>query len=197
MKSLNQLLLTGCVALFAAGCASSPSHFYTLDATAKRASAPDATYGVLVGPVLVPAAVERPQFVVTTAPNRVEVDEFNRWDAPLGGSIARVVSRNLGEQLGTLRVASAPMPSFGPAYHVAIRVEQFESVRGQGKSGGMARVNAAWSVSNPKDEFVASGVFALSEPATDDSFEALAAAHSRVLAKLSDAIAEAIRQAAK
>lgn len=196
MKHLKSFLLIGCVAVLAAGCASSPARFYTLNATAHRTTAPDANYGVIVGPVVLPAAVERPQFVVTTAPNRVEVEEFNRWAAPLGDSIARVVSLNLGEQLGTLRVASTPMPDFGPAYRVAIHVERFESVPGDGKQAGSAMMDAFWTVRGPKGENLVSGRFTLTESAPGNSFEALAAAHSRLLEKLSASIAVALTDVA-
>jgi len=196
MKYFKSLLMIGSLALLAAGCATSPSRFYTLNATAHRTVAPDATYGVIVGPVAMPAAVDRPQFVVMTAPNRVEVEEFNRWAAPLGDSIARVVSINLGEQLGTMRVASAPMPDFGPAYRVAIHVERFESVLGDGKQDGSAMLDAIWTVRGVNGENVVSGHFTLSEPAKGNSFEALAAAHSRLLEQLSAAIAVALTDVA-
>lgn len=197
MKYLNHLFLSGCLAVMAAGCASAPSHFYTLDATAKRAGAPTATYGVMVGPVFIPASVDRPQFVVKTMPNRVEFEEFNRWAAPLGESIAHVVSVNLSEQLNTARVVSAPLPGFGAAYHVTIRVERFESALGEDKQDGEALIDALWTVSGLKGEYVASGHFTQTEPAPGNSFDALAAAHSRALAKMSESIARAIEGAVK
>jgi uncharacterized protein len=59
-----------------------------------------------VGPVSVPAAVDRNQIVVTIGPNQVRLDEFNRWDAPLQSAIARVVVENLVAFLGTPRVGA-------------------------------------------------------------------------------------------
>ena len=56
----------------------------------------------MIGSVSVPATVDQPQFVVQVAANRVEVDEFNRWAAPLSDSIARAVAGDLAAQLGTL-----------------------------------------------------------------------------------------------
>ena len=54
----------------AAGCASSPvSRFYTLSAAAAPA-ATSSQLSVVVGPVSVPAVVDRPQIVVTTGPTR-------------------------------------------------------------------------------------------------------------------------------
>ena len=133
MKHLNQLLLAGCAALVFAGCASAPSKFYTLNATAARTEQPAASFGVLVGPVTVPTAVDRPQMVWTTGPNKVEIAEFNRWASPLADNIARAVAGDLGNQLGSLRVAVAPMPNFGPAYQVAIQVEQLSPIPAMAK----------------------------------------------------------------
>ena len=95
----------------------------------------------MVGPVSVPAAVDRPQFVVQVAPNRVDVDEFNRWAAPLNDAIAHVVAGDLVKLLGTPNVATAPMANFDPAYRVTIDVQRFESIRGQAalRRGGVDR----------------------------------------------------------
>jgi len=72
------------LAAIAAGCsATAPSRFYTLASTATAGNEPPARYAVIVGPVSVPASVDRPEFVVQVAPNRVEIEEFNRWAAPL------------------------------------------------------------------------------------------------------------------
>src|SRR5262249_4283927 len=101
----------------AAACRSTaPARFYTLDSTATADRRRGAGYSVAVGPVAVPAFVDRPQFVVQVAPNRVQVDEFNRWAAPLGDNIARAVAGDLAVLLGTPRVAATPLASFDPAY---------------------------------------------------------------------------------
>jgi len=116
------------VATAAAGCATNPARFYTLASTATADDAPVARYGVIVGPVSVPASVDRPELVVQVAPNRVELDEFNRWAAPLNESIARAVGGDLAVLLGTPDVAIAPLANFNPAYRVTINVQRFESV---------------------------------------------------------------------
>jgi len=193
MKHFNQLLLAGLFAGLLAGCASAPSKFYSLNATATREAAPTSAYGVVVGPVFVPTSVDRPQFVLTASPNRVEFEEFNRWDAPLAESIARVVSLNLGAMLGTTRVAAAPMPDFGPAYRVTIRVQRFESTLGTAGHPGSALLDALWSVRGQTGDDLVSGHTIASEPVAGASFDTLAAAHSRAITKVSDEIANAIR----
>ena len=83
------------VAVIAAGCASAPARFYTLNSTAKGDGTSTVNFAVAVGPVTLPAEVDRPQFTVQVTPNRVAVDEFNRWAAPLNENIARVVAGDL------------------------------------------------------------------------------------------------------
>ena len=92
--------------VLAAGCGSSPaSHFYTLSAAPPPSPAAAAVdLSVLVGPVSVPLAGDRPQIVVAVSPNQVSLDEFNRWASPLANNIARVVAENLAAMLGTPRV---------------------------------------------------------------------------------------------
>lgn len=55
-----------------------PSRFYSLDSTAAADGTPSTLAAVMGGPVTIPASVDQPEFVVQIAPNRVEVDEFNR-----------------------------------------------------------------------------------------------------------------------
>jgi uncharacterized lipoprotein YmbA len=173
-----------------AACASNNARFYTLDSTATEEAAPAATYAVAVGPVSVPASVDRPQFVVQVAPNRVVLDEFNRWAAPLDDSIARAVAGNLAVLLGTPRVVTAPLPpGFVPAYRVAINVQRFESVQGEGVT-----VEALWSVQRSGSGSARSGLTVAHEPLEGDRFDAFPAAHSRAFAKVSSDIAAAIRE---
>jgi uncharacterized lipoprotein YmbA len=144
----------------------------------------------MVGPVSIPAAVDRLQFVVRAAPNRVDIDEFNRWDAPLNDAIAQAVGGDLVRLLGTPNVAAAP--NFDPAYRVTIDVQRFESVLGQS-----ALVEAVWTVRRTAGGETRSGRTVAREAVQGDGFEALAAAHSRALAKMSGDIAIAIRAEAE
>jgi len=185
---ITHLFLITCVAALAAGCASAPSRFYTLNSTATGDGSPAAPCAVVVGPVSIPALVDRPQFTVQVAPNRVEVDEFNRWAEPLNQNIARVVAGDLAVLLGTSQVATVPLANFNPAYQVTINIQRFESVPGKS-----ALVEALWVVRKSAGGAAQSGRTLASEPVSGSGFDALAAAHSRALAKVSGDIAAAIR----
>ena len=71
---IANVILIALVAAVAASCASAPARFYNLDSTATPDGAPVTRDAVMVVSVSVPAAVDRPEFVVQTAPNRVDVD---------------------------------------------------------------------------------------------------------------------------
>jgi len=176
------------LAILGAGCSSTPpARFYTLSPTSTQAAAAS-ELSVAVGPVAVPAAVDRPQIVVSLGPNSVWLDEFNRWAAPLQDDIARVVAENLVAMLGTPRVARASQTvSAGFSYRAVIGVESFESVPGE-----MARLDAVWTVIRSTDAATQTGRTTVREQTTEKSYEALAAAHSRAVGKLSRDIADAV-----
>ena len=189
MRHRTALASVCALAVLATGCASTPpSRFYTLSA----ASGPAATssrISVAVGPVSVPAVVDRPQIVVDIGPNQVRLEEFNRWAAPLQNNIARVVADNLVLMLGTPRVTLAAQSLSADAdYRAAIEVQSFQSAPGEA-----AIVDAVWTVRRTKDGKTEPGRTTARETVQVKSYDALAAAHSRALARLSQDIAAAVR----
>jgi uncharacterized lipoprotein YmbA len=186
---IPRLLSIALIASVAAGCASSPTtRFYTLTSTASADGQPAVPGGILVGPVTIPSAVDQPQFVAQVAPNRVEIEEFERWAAPLQDSIGRVIAGDLAVLLATPDVAVAPFANFVPAYRVTISVQRFESA-----PGDSALIEAIWTVRKRAGDDTHSGRSVARESAPGKDFASLAAAHSRALAKVSADIAAAIR----
>jgi len=191
-RRIAQLISIALIAAAAAGCSTAPARFYSLASTATADGTPATSAAVMVGPVTIPASVDQPEFVVQVAPNRVEVDEFNRWVAPLNDAIARAVAGDLVVLLGTPEVATAQLANFTPDYRVTIDVQRFESIQ-----GGAALVEAVWTVRKTAGGETRSGRTVAREPVQGQGFDALAAAHSRAIAKLSADIAAAIRAEAE
>jgi len=175
--------------LVVTGCASTPAaHYYTLSAATEPAAA-SADLAVSVGPVSIPAEVDRPQLVVRTGPNRLRVEEFNLWAGPLQDTIGRIVAQNLVVLLGTPRVTlSSQVVSLAPGYRAGIEVQRFESALGEA-----ATLDAVWTVRRLPDGRVQTGRTTVREAVQENSYEALAAAHSRAVARLSQDIATAVR----
>jgi uncharacterized protein len=191
-RRIAQLIWIALAAAVVVGCSTSPSRFYSLASTATADGTPPTAATVMVGPVTIPAAVDQPEFVVQVAPNRVEVNEFNRWVSPLNDSIARVVAADLVVLLGTPDVANSQLANFIPDYRVTIDVQRFESIQGQA-----AVVEAVWTVRKTAGGEIRSGRSVAREPVQGQGFDALAAAHSQAIAKMSSDIATAIRAEAE
>ena len=176
------------LAVLGSACASKPSHFYTLESVATAGDAAPASYSVMVGPVTIPASVDRPEMVVQVAPNQVELLEFDRWASPLGDAITRAVAGDLANLLGTPRVATGPLGNFVPDYRVTLDVQRFDATRGQG-----VQFDAVWVVKTTATGKTRSGRTTSNEPARGTGYDALAGAYSRALAQLSEDVATAIR----
>lgn len=190
MRRIDLVAALCAAAAIAAGCTSAPARFYTLSpvATPAAPAAKPSTLAVVVGPVSIPAIVDQPQIVVTTGPNQVSLDEFNRWASPLADNIARVVAQDLVAILGTPRVSQFQQSlNLAGDYRVAIEVQGFESA-----PGDAATLNAAWNVRRTRDGRSENGRTSVREPAPAGGFDALAGAHSRALLQLSRDIAAAI-----
>jgi uncharacterized lipoprotein YmbA len=189
IRRLIAIATLGALIAFASGCGSTaPARFYTLTSTAP-AAATASDLSIVVGPVSVPGAVDRPQIVVSTGANRVGLDEFNRWAAPLQADISRTVAENLGALLGTARVTQFPQtPGADAEFRVAIEVQRFESTPGEA-----ALLDAVWAVRRAKDGKAETGRTRVREPVLQAGYDALVAAHSRAVARMSQDIAGAVR----
>jgi hypothetical protein len=184
------LIISGLMLMLTAGCASPPSRFYTLSSAGKApVLAPVSKLSIAVGPVSVPAAVDRPEIVVSTGANQVQLDEFNRWASPLQDEISRVVTENLVTMLGTGQVIqSPPSLSENATYRVAIEVQRFESVPGK-----YVRLDAVWTLRRTRNGKSTTGRTSVQEEVSEPDYGALAAAHSRAIARLSRDIADEVR----
>jgi uncharacterized protein len=187
MRNRNFVLAICALTAVSAGCSAARSNFYALSRSAEAAP-PGKRVSVAVGPVSIPAVVDRPQIVVRIGPNEVFLDEFHRWAAPLTDDIARVVAEDLATILGSTDVALFPRPA-GARYRVLVEVMSFDSVPGEA-----AALDAVWTVRAPQAGASRSGRTTTREPARESGYAGVVAAHSRALGTLSAEIAGAIRQ---
>jgi uncharacterized lipoprotein YmbA len=174
-----------------AGCAgTSPrTNFYTLspEAQAPRPASAQAGTRVAITQVGIPEMVDRPQLVVRTAPNRVEIADFHRWAEPLRRGIARALADDLAAQLGPGFVVTAgESVGAAPDARVAVDVQRFEAVM-----GGGVTVDALWSVRPAKGE-PRTGRSVIEERAQGGDHAAIAAAYSRALARVAQEISAAV-----
>lgn len=181
------LILIPCLLLFAA-CGGSYPSFYTLAPEGPSLTRDGMRVGV--GPVILVEYVDRQNLVVQTSPNMVEVAEHHQWAGDLDNSIARVISINLGRRLNTGNTRTYPwLRDSEIDYQVAVDIREF--IAG---ADGYAHLEATWRVYLlPARKLVATRAFTAKEPIVSEDFEAMVAAQSKLLGKLSEDIARGIR----
>lgn len=185
-------ILVVCLAVVMAGCSRSPRvTFYTLEpaAQAETAAAITAVTTVSVGPVTLPAVVDRPQLVLRVAANRVEILETQRWAEPLKSEIPRLIAENLGRLLGSNRVSSYLQHTGADAdYRVLVDIKRFES-----SPVGAVTVEAVWSLRRAAGGTPVTGHTQVSEPVGAAGYDPLVAAYGRALLAVSADLAREIR----
>jgi uncharacterized lipoprotein YmbA len=188
--AFTSLLLAGC------GGSTQRVEFYTLNPLSgmqAKANTPaaDQELSIGVGPVEIPEMLDRPQIVTRSGPNKLNIDEFNRWAGRLDENFARVLAQNISSLLGTDQVAVYPWQAdFKPRYRIPMKIRYFE-----GQWGKDVLLEAVWSVASQQRKQTNSvRKSVIKEPLSPEpDYEALVAAHSRAIAQLSREIVKEIQ----
>jgi len=180
------IILTAAVLL--AGCGQPNKSFYVLTATGPVPSGGGIAIGV--GPISLAEYIDRPNLVTQKEGNQLAVAEDHRWAGDLSASIARVVAADLGRDLKTGNIRTYPwMRDDEIRYQVTLDIRQLHS-----EADGYAVLEAGWrAYSLPERSLKASQTFTAREALDADGFNASVAAQSRLLGRLSENIATALR----
>lgn len=170
-----------------------PQQFYTLSSISHGTVAEKrpARIVVAIGPVLIPDIVDKPQILVRTGDNQIQLSERNRWAGSLKEDIIRVLAENLNVLLESEGVrAMTDEIAINPSFRISVVVNRFD-----GRPGESVLLNAVWTISDPgeKNEFFV-GTSIILELVGASDFESLVAAHSRALATLSRDIANELKK---
>jgi len=168
-----------------------PAKFYTLQPVQQSSmgrSLP-ADVSLAVGPVEIPAAVDRAEIVTRDAGNEVSFSQYHRWAGPLQQSIASVMAQNIGTLLGTERVTPFTRENiFQPTHRVVININRYDS-----QLSKEFLLNATWSVKDLKgNKLLLVQKSIIRESLASSTYEDLVAAQSKALAALSEEMAKAI-----
>jgi uncharacterized lipoprotein YmbA len=197
MMGSRAILALSALVLGLVGCAerTAPSRFFVLAPVAGPVAAPaqpgaeERPPSIGVGPVRLPAYVDRPQIVTRKSSDEIDLSEFNRWAEPLADSVPRTIAENLTALLPNDRIALFPWTGARALSHqVVIDVARFD-----GALGGTVSLDARWRILGPDRKDVRDGRFAANEPTAGPDYAALVAAMSRSLGALSREIAAALR----
>lgn len=184
--------LTSIAALLAACGSTPPIRHYSLGPVAAGPStAPVAVavdIGVVVGPVSLPAGIDRLQIVRTVEGARVDIADSHRWAGSLKDEIARRLAGDIARQTGIGRVVAWPQSTLAaPALTVPIDIQRFDA-----ESFERVTLEAVWTVRKAGRD-IAGRRFAASETVASPDYGALTAAHGRLVDALARDIAAALQ----
>lgn len=159
---LYSVLLTGCMMVKGAGPA--PRYFGLIageenarageivkpgEAVPRVIEKEEGRVSVIIGPVQIPAYLDRPQIVRIARGNRLQVSERNRWAEPLAEAIERVVAMDISRAAhGQFAVRSfslnTPLEG-GDGYRILINIYAFEQ-----RQNGDVILDLLWRLTSVK-----------------------------------------------
>jgi len=167
-----------------------PSNFYTLntvtDTTTGSAASRCEGLSVGVGPIIFPEYLQRPNIVTRVSPNKLAIDEFNRWGGSLQEDFERVFRMQLASVLSNKNIFPHPNnEDMAVDYRVSATVHQLD-----GRFGDSARLSGEWSLINTATRSVIiTDHISLTEPLPGNDYEQLAAVYSRLVINFSNTVA--------
>jgi len=181
--------------LFACAGGSKPSTFYMLRSMESPQeslySADAKAVSVLLGPITMPAYLDRNQMVSVTGKNEVALDEFNRWAESLRDSFYRVLLEDLSLLLKTPDIyAYDNSGSKNLDYQVTIDVTRFDCA-----PEGDAVLTVFWDVRGKDDsrpKINRKSIFREPVSSTGTGFSDMVDAQNETLTAFSREIASAI-----
>ena len=177
--------------LLAGGCGHSPAtQFFTLmPVRSDQPRSAAALNPVQVRVVHIPEMLDRPQRVVQSSPERLEIIEQQRWGAPLNDMVRRILTENLTARLPQGAVLAPEVPAPPMTHGIVVYIEEF-----QPEPAGRVVLDVSWSLVDGAGSQHATS--AATDPREMRRFEVTAAndpdaqvaAMSRLLGQLADAI---------
>ncbi len=183
----------GTAALLLAFCLSacgSKQEYYRLSAEpAAAAQGKNSSISLGVGPISLPAYIDRSELVFQSGTNEFQIPPNVSWAGSLQASIASVLAGDLQELLGAREVLTFPWPA-GRAPHrrVALDIRQFHGI-----SGSDAILDVSWRIEDAGGSALSHGNGSFHEPIHGDGYAAVVAAESRLLSQCAAAITRSLR----
>lgn len=137
------------VCLIINSCAGTPpTRFYILESTAPNISEPAPenrkVTAVGIGPLTLPAVLNRKQIVTRGHDHTVLIAELDQWAAPLKDTIAEVIRQDLSKLSPDMTFRAYPWSAFGGVdYRLVVDISRFDS-----EPGVVANLTADWAIIN-------------------------------------------------
>ena len=195
MRMASVTICAGMLILSACGGRTPPAKFYTLQPIEQSAVGKilPGDMALAIGPVAIPAEVDRPEIVIREADNQISFSDYQRWAAPLRSGIASVIAQNVASLLDTEQVAPFNREHIlQPTHRVVININRYDS-----RLAKEFLIDATWSIKALKgNKLLLIKNTTVRETLASAKYEELVAAQSKALAALSTIMAEAVLELA-
>lgn len=192
MRRRRDILLWAALACALADCGASPkTHYFTLAAApAAESKQVSISRPVTVAAVHVPPSLDRRSMVRRTSETTVDVSGEDRWTAPLGDMMQRVLSQDLAARLPRDKVILPDAPAPPHTAQIVVTVVQFGP-----DASGRTVLEGGWSLLEgaPARPVLRRDVALRTDREARDA-EDQAAAMSQLLGQLATGIAAALAE---
>jgi uncharacterized lipoprotein YmbA len=191
---ISHWLLAGSLLLLSACASTPPTNFYVLEPLSEPSAPTTGTARKLqigVGPISIPALIERQKIVTRTAANSIEIAEFHQWASPLKENITQVLAHDLSLLMPDNIVRSYPWGAFGSVdYRIIVEVVRFDT-----QPGKSANLEASWAIMNEKNhQILTQGRSKIERPLSDTSYAGTVNALSALLGEFSRELSLALAE---
>jgi uncharacterized lipoprotein YmbA len=190
---LNQFILL-CLSLLLSACAATPAtNFYVLEAKSP-VSIPTGNGKkrlIGIGPLTIPALLERRQIITRKDNNSIEMAEFHQWAAPLKDNILTVLSKDIAAQQANAIVRAYPWSAYGEVeYRIIIDISRFDS-----QLSKSANLEASWAIMEEVNHtIISNGETKITQPLTDANYENVVLALDKLLSEFAQQLSVQLHQ---
>ncbi len=185
MRLVKQISIFCVIALVVASCSPNTRQvkFYQLQATQQAGQVGTVTQAanpiiIGLGPVDIPAYLDRPQIVTVGEGAELTMAEYHRWAEPLKETITRVLAENLTTLMPGYYVLAFPWNrAVNPSFQLEVKINRF-----QVNESGDCELKANWTLLK-QNKPLSINTFKTHTVASGSDYAAKVAAQSQALAK--------------
>jgi uncharacterized lipoprotein YmbA len=194
-KLLKWLLLLPIISAMLAACISTPStNFYVLEPLSTPTASATKTVKkplIGIGPVSMPALLDRKQIITRTENNSVQIAELHQWASPLKENVVQVLTHNLAAFRPNDIVRTYPWSAFGSVnYRIILDILRFDT-----SPGKSVNLEANWAIMDEKKRTLLTNGHSEIEHSLDDtSYTGTVNGLSKILSEFSQELSAELDQ---
>jgi uncharacterized lipoprotein YmbA len=193
LNKIFKRLMPLLISTLLSACISTPStNFYVLEALSKPSASPtDAVKKHLVGigPVSMPAFLERKQIVTRMPDHSIQIAEFHQWAAPLKDNVTQVLTHNLATLQPNDIIRAYPWIAYGAVdYRIIVDIIRFDTTPQQ-----TVNLEVNWAIMDEKTHtLLSNGRSKIEHPLDDPSYPGTVKALNKILSEFSQELSLAL-----